>query len=842
MSREVQGTGRPSVAQLHAPDIFAAAALLCILGLAVWLRWNRLDYVEFGRDQAWAIDGAYRWIFEGKFPLHGLVASVGALNGPMEVYLLGLPVALSTDPRVATAFVGLLQTLAILATYLLCSRYFGRVAGLIAALLYATNPWALQYARKIWTPDMLPLFTVLFFSALFAVVVDRRRYQITFACLWLAVLLLIHISSIGYALLLALVVVVFWSRLGPGALLLGVELGLVLAAPFLYFEAERGFDSIGVYLGVGTAAASHVDLESLKHVLALGSAQYFPMMMGYGFRGDWALPEVHLQNDLSVWLISAGLAICVGRLGVWLWRRRPATYDWEKYALLLLWFVVPVFVSLRHPLEVYPHYYIAAYPVQFVLIGLALATPISALGRIDRHWRRYVQLGAGGLAAAVALYIAVPYAGYFQAYLNCVVTSGPLGPYGVPLLFAERAVEGVREAQAEFPNSRTYVYSYDQIETLDYLARPDVRLRHVEPPDTIVLPKDPQTSVLAVLSSDDAYTHLVYDLVRESSPRLARLRALGFEEVPNSAVLGPDGHYYYRFFRLAAGKAGEIISTFTPTEQYVHLANGMALRGYKYSTSREGATVRLDLLWDLPDSPQGQSGADEYNLFAHLVDAVGRELGASEREVHRSLGWRSDEVAISTFEIEVKPEVGPALIWFDLGAYSRYDRAGVSWQDARGRDLGSAFKLGPFKIAPPRPSQPPAVTTDFRFGEGLALIGFGLDPARPIPGGNLTIALRWRALAKPAADYVVSVQLLDAAGQLVAQHDSPPVGGNYPTSHWAAGEEVTDNHMLAIPKDAPAGNYRLIAVVYTLAGQKRLPVAGAGDHAPLAQLIVGDAL
>ncbi|MCL4466553.1 MAG: hypothetical protein M1401_04035 [Chloroflexi bacterium] len=145
-------------------------------------------------------------------------------------------------------------------------------------------------------------------------------------------------------------------------------------------------------------------------------------------------------------------------------------------------------------------------------------------------------------------------------------------------------------------------------------------------------------------------------------------------------------------------------------------------------------------------------------------------------------------------------------------------------------------EIGPMKVAPPAPSQPPSVPVEYRFGDSLALVGYNAEPARPAAGDNLTVALHWRALAKPAADYAVSVQLLDEAGRLVAQHDSPPVAGDYPASYWAADEEVTDRHSLTIPEDAPGGVYRLVAVVYTVAGQKRLPVAGAGDNAPFAQI------
>ena len=77
-----------------------------------------------------------------------------------------------------------------------------------------------------------------------------------------------------------------------------------------------------------------------------------------------------------------------------------------------------------------------------------------------------------------------------------------------------------------------------------------------------------------------------------------------------------------------------------------------------------------------------------------------------------------------------------------------------------------------------------------------------------------------------AGDWVVSVQLLDAAGRLVAQHDAPPAGGDYPTSAWRADEVVLDRHRLALPANLPPGEYTVALVVY--AQQGRPTPAGAG--------------
>jgi hypothetical protein len=99
------------------------------------------------------------------------------------------------------------------------------------------------------------------------------------------------------------------------------------------------------------------------------------------------------------------------------------------------------------------------------------------------------------------------------------------------------------------------------------------------------------------------------------------------------------------------------------------------------------------------------------------------------------------------------------------------------------------------------------------------------QPAQPqrVPSGDVALVqLRWLADAPISQRYKVSVQLLDARGQVIAQHDSEPAGGSRPTTTWAPGEEVTDNHGVAVPIGAPPGAYKLAAVVYNGATGERL--------------------
>jgi hypothetical protein len=114
-----------------------------------------------------------------------------------------------------------------------------------------------------------------------------------------------------------------------------------------------------------------------------------------------------------------------------------------------------------------------------------------------------------------------------------------------------------------------------------------------------------------------------------------------------------------------------------------------------------------------------------------------------------------------------------------------------------------------------------------------------LDDGRALarPGDILQLSLHWLAEQTPQGNYTVFVQLLDAAGQVVAQKDRWPGDGLFPTAAMQPGQVIVDN--LAIPLELPPGQYRLIAGLYRgdVEGYPRLSGPG-GDFIELPTLQV----
>jgi hypothetical protein len=108
------------------------------------------------------------------------------------------------------------------------------------------------------------------------------------------------------------------------------------------------------------------------------------------------------------------------------------------------------------------------------------------------------------------------------------------------------------------------------------------------------------------------------------------------------------------------------------------------------------------------------------------------------------------------------------------------------------------------------------------------------------PDGTFDVTLYWQTNQQLVDDVTVSVQVLNPAGQLVAQNDAEPASGRAPTSTWDVGQLVADPHRVVLPKKLPAGDYQVTVLLYTRPNLARLHLANrpAEDRLSLANLRV----
>jgi len=118
------------------------------------------------------------------------------------------------------------------------------------------------------------------------------------------------------------------------------------------------------------------------------------------------------------------------------------------------------------------------------------------------------------------------------------------------------------------------------------------------------------------------------------------------------------------------------------------------------------------------------------------------------------------------------------------------------------------------------PTAIPSGEPEARFEKGLTLADHRLTAASP---QELRLSLLWRAETEIEADYAVFVHLTrDDA--ILAQDDSFPAGGYYPTSLWRRGDIVSDEYTLTLPEPYDPGKHKLIVGFYQLETLDRLQV------------------
>jgi hypothetical protein len=193
--------------------------------------------------------------------------------------------------------------------------------------------------------------------------------------------------------------------------------------------------------------------------------------------------------------------------------------------------------------------------------------------------------------------------------------------------------------------------------------------------------------------------------------------------------------------------------------------------------------------------------------------------------------WTPDTYVRDEHTVAVPAGVAPLAYALRVGLYGRDGRR-LPVLDENGRTVGDAAFLQPFHVLPVRPVDLKVTNwKTYRLGDKIELLG--IQPDAWVLHGKDTLRLRlfWRANSVPDLDYTVFVHVLDSGGKPVAQSDSQPVKGAYPSRWWWPGQIIEDIHEVPLPGIGP-GSYRVAVGMYDLGTGARLPVR-AESNSPL---------
>jgi hypothetical protein len=240
----------------------------------------------------------------------------------------------------------------------------------------------------------------------------------------------------------------------------------------------------------------------------------------------------------------------------------------------------------------------------------------------------------------------------------------------------------------------------------------------------------------------------------------------------------------------------------------------MRLEGYVAPELVAGQASPLQVVWRVIDA--AKLSKVRFSEFAHLVDGSGKVWSRASDSWNVSELWRDGDLVVWPVDLNVSPDAPLGGYWLETGFYDSFSQKPLEL-DVAGKPAGSSIRIGPLRLQGPPPSIPASAP--------IALFGaneVGLLDAH-WEGSN--VVLDWQAEAKPRASYTVFVHVLDGAGKIVAQQDSLPAGGSYPTDLWQTEDIIRDVHALAVPAQA---GLRLEVGLYTQPDVQRLPVSGPG--------------
>ncbi len=131
----------------------------------------------------------------------------------------------------------------------------------------------------------------------------------------------------------------------------------------------------------------------------------------------------------------------------------------------------------------------------------------------------------------------------------------------------------------------------------------------------------------------------------------------------------------------------------------------------------------------------------------------------------------------------------------------KYQR--LSNDDAPWQVYDLAATPGPLRIA----REDTAGVRTANFDDQIQFQESSIRPLKSWPN-SFEVVNYWKCLKTLTSDLRISIDVTNAAGETVAEHDHSPQGGLFPTSKWSSGDIIRDRHILVLPPLA-AGKYQI---------------------------------
>jgi 4-amino-4-deoxy-L-arabinose transferase-like glycosyltransferase len=653
-------------------------AFAAILILAAILRLGAPGVIEFKRDEAALSQLALDMARGENFPLLGISSSVGIPNAPFNIYVMAIPYFFSSDPTLATQFIGLLNVLAVGLTYLLARRYYGVTAAVVAGLTYAVSPWGVIDSRKIWAQDLLPFFILLTLGTGLAGFVEGKKWG-----QWLHLPLLVITGQIHYAAFVLLPLILYlivigrkrWTR----AFALSIIPSILLTLPYAIGTLQI------VQQNPDAVSRSSLTAEPRAITLTTQTLEYAVLTIAGTDIHSLAGPE-RFQDYLNsvpnvyplFYLLAAGVVVSSIWMLIRLWRKRDERTVID--GLLLLWIAIPILAFSVTWTAIYPHYLIPIMPVAYIILGVGAQAIWNQRGNL---WRRVFVVGGAILGAIVVLQVWLLVALFSFLYNNAT----PDG-FGTPLAYLLPIRQVILDQHPEqlIVDVGGQAVGFDGEATVwNFLLAdvPDVRFIDAV---TETYPTE-NTLYLQFCDGelDDLWRCLFGDRSHES-PEVIGFYTLRFSHLLDLSydigVPGFEGWYSIVIQPIFPQ------DRFTPiNSDALSFDNGARVFGYTWDNQC------LEIFWEITARTN-----QDYSFAVHFVDADGNGVTNADGLSWQGRYWRAGDRVIRRFCLENPSE---NISGVDIGMYT-YDGTtfnNANLLDANGTPVGQMLNI-PFETIP----------------------------------------------------------------------------------------------------------------------------------------------
>jgi 4-amino-4-deoxy-L-arabinose transferase-like glycosyltransferase len=339
--------------------------LLVILVISAFCRlYNIAGYMTFLGDEGRDVIIVGRLLTEGHPPLIGPGTSIGNMYlGPLYYYMMAPALFLAAFSPVGPAVqIAILGVMTIWFVWYAGRAWFGKVAGLIAAALFAISPTVIIYSRSSWNPNIMPFFALLSVFSIWKVWKENKfNWLLVLGFSFAAVL-----QSHYLGLLLVPTLFIFWVltfrnlKLTGNFLkksVFGFLIFSVLMSPLFFFDLRHNWIDARAIYQFFTVRQTTVSIKPWTSLTKI-----FPIFT------DINSSLLSIKNtNISKWVTG----IVITAVFLFLYKKKFFKLS-GSFFLLISWLSFGLIGLGLYKQQIYDHYYGFLFPAIFLLVGLIL--------------------------------------------------------------------------------------------------------------------------------------------------------------------------------------------------------------------------------------------------------------------------------------------------------------------------------------------------------------------------------------------------------------------------------------------------------------------------------------